>query len=106
MDTLLAGTWKGTSLCQIKNSPCHDENVVYRISKNKDLDSFYINASKIVDGSEQEMGILPFTYNSKTNQLNSSAHGDWSFNIEGNKLEGTLMVHGELFRKIKVYKQY
>jgi hypothetical protein len=106
MDTLLAGTWKGTSLCQIKNSPCHDENVVYHISKSKDVDTFYIDAYKIVNGADQEMGVLPFIYNSKTNQIISTAHGIWTLNIEGSKLEGTLLVGGELFRKIKVYKQY
>jgi hypothetical protein len=40
IDTLLIGTWKGTSICQVKNSPCHDEVVVYRISKNNDVDAF------------------------------------------------------------------
>jgi hypothetical protein len=40
IDTLLIGTWKGTSICQVKNSPCHDENVVYHISKNKGVDTF------------------------------------------------------------------
>ena len=106
VDTLLIGTWKGTSLCQIKNSLCHDETVVYHISKNASVDTFYINASKIVRGLEEEMGILPFTYNSKTNQLISTAHGIWTFNIEEGKLEGTLVSHDELYRKIKVYKQY
>jgi len=106
VDTLLIGSWHGTSICQIKNSPCHDETVVYHISKNSGVDTFYINASKIVNGVEQEMGILPFVYNSKTNQLTSTAHGIWAFNIEGAKLEGTLLVHGDLFRKIIVYKHY
>ena len=105
IDTLLIGTWKGTSICQVKNSPCHDEVVVYRISKNKDVDTFYINASKIVNGVEEEMGILPFTYNKKTNQLVSSAYGTWAFNIEVAKLEGTLVNKGDLYRKIKVVKQ-
>ena len=106
IDTLLIGTWNGTSICQIKNSPCHDETVVYHISKNKGVDTFYVNASKIVNGVEEEMGILPFVYNKKTNQLTSTAHGIWTFNLEGAKLEGTLLVHGDLFRKIIVYKHY
>ena len=106
VDTLLIGTWKGVSLCQIKTSPCHDETVVYHISKKAGVDTFYINGSKIVNGLEEEMGILPFTYNSKTNQLISNAYGIWTFNIEGGKLEGTLVSHGELYRKIKLYKQY
>ena len=106
VDTLLIGTWKGTSLCQIKASSCHDETVVYHISKNTGVDTFYIKATKIVNGIEEEMGILPFTYNSKTNKLISTAYGNWTFNIEGGKLEGTLVYHNELYRKIKVYKQY
>ena len=106
LDTLFAGKWMGTSLCQIKNSPCHDEKVVYHISKNKGVDTFYIKANKIVNGVEEEMGILPFVYNTKTKQLISNAYGVWTFNQEGNKLEGTLFVRGDLYRKILVYKQY
>jgi hypothetical protein len=106
MDTLITGTWKGTSLCQVKNSPCHDETVVYHISKNNGVDTFYINAGKIVNGVEEGMGILPFYYDKKTSQLRSNAYGTWTFNIEGAKLEGTLFARGELYRKIKIYKQY
>ena len=106
IDTLLVGVWNGSSICQIKNSPCHDETVVYHISKNRGVDTFYINASKIVNGVEEEMGILPFIYNKKTNQLTSTAYGIWTFNIEGVKLEGTLLFHGDLYRKIKLYKHY
>ena len=73
IDTLLIGTWNGTSICQIKNSPCHDETVVYHISKKRGVDTFFINAGKIVNGVEEEMGILPFVYNKKTNQFTSTA---------------------------------
>ena len=27
------GVWKGDSVCQIKESPCHDETSVYYVSK-------------------------------------------------------------------------
>jgi hypothetical protein len=106
IDSLLIGTWNGTSICQIKNSSCHDETVVYHISKKSGVDTFYIKAGKIINGVEEGMGILPFVYNRKTNQLTSTAYGIWTFNIEGIKLEGTLLVRGELFRKIIVYKHY
>jgi len=106
IDSLLIGTWNGSSICQVKNSPCHDETVVYHISKNKGVDTFYINAGKIVNGVEEGMGILPFVYNKKTNQLTSTAYGIWTFDLEGAKLEGTLVVHGDLFRKIILYKHY
>ena len=106
IDTLLTGTWHGTSVCQVKNSPCHNEIVVYHISKNKGVDTFYVNANKIVNAVEEEMGILPFVYNKKTNQLTSTAYGIWTFDIKGGKLVGTQLFHGDLYRKIIVYKHY
>jgi hypothetical protein len=104
IDTLLIGNWNGSSICQLRNSACRDETVVYHISKNKGADTFYINAGKIVNGVEEGMGILPFIYNKKTKQLTSTAYGIWTFNLVGAKLEGTLLVHGDLYRKIIVYK--
>jgi hypothetical protein len=55
---------------------------------------------------EEGMGVLPFVYNKKTKQLTSTAYGIWTFNLEGAKLEGTLFNHGELYRKIILYKLY
>ena len=104
-DTLLIGVWKGSSICQIKNSPCHDETVVYYISKKTGIDTFYINGNKIVNGVEEEMGILPFTLNKKTNQLISTSYGLWTFTIKQRKLEGTLVSKGALYRIINLTKQ-
>ena len=73
------GTWKGTSICQVKNSPCHDETVIYYISKANGTDSLNVMANKIVKGVEEEMGILPFVYNANSNELTSSAYGTWNF---------------------------
>ena len=106
IDSLLIGTWNGSSICQQKNSPCHDETVVYHISKKMGVDTFYIHANKIVNAVEEEMGILPFVYNKKTNQLISMAYGTWTLNVEGTKLEGTLFVRGDLYRKIVIRKHY
>jgi hypothetical protein len=104
-DTLLIGVWKGSSICQIKNSPCHDETVVYYISKKPGIDTFYINGNKIVNGVEEEMGILPFTLNKKMNQLISTSYGLWTFTIKQRKLEGTLVSKGALYRIINLTKQ-
>jgi 4-hydroxy-3-methylbut-2-enyl diphosphate reductase len=60
IDTLLIGTWNGTSICQIKNSPCHDETVVYHISKKSGIDTFYINASKIVNDMEEAQNLAKY----------------------------------------------
>ena len=59
------GVWKGTSLCQIKNSSCHDEVVVYHISKDSSGKGYEVIANKIVNGKEDYMGTLSFTYDDK-----------------------------------------
>jgi len=105
-DTLLIGVWKGSSICQIKNSPCHDETVVYYISKKAGIDTFYVNSYKVVNGIEEEMGILPFILDKKTHQLISTAYGLWTFSIKQIKMEGTLISKDALYRIINVNKQH
>jgi hypothetical protein len=52
------GTWRGTSVCLVRPSPCNDEIVVYRIAPTDVADRLTIDARKIVHGEEQEMGVL------------------------------------------------
>jgi len=102
------GIWKGTSLCQIKNSPCHDEVVVYHISKDSNGKSYEVIANKIVDGKEDYMGTIPFTYDSKQKvfvSVDSVRNARWEFKITGNAMKGTLMYKGDLFRIIDVKKE-
>ena len=58
----IAGKWKGSSICQVKNSPCHDENVVYHISKAGNDSTYSIQANKIVNAVEEDMGTLTGVY--------------------------------------------
>jgi stress response protein SCP2 len=102
------GIWKGTSLCQIKNSPCHDEVVVYHISKDSNGKSYEVIANKIVDGKEDYMGTIPFTYDSKQKvfvSVDSVRNARWEFKITGSAMKGTLMYKGDLFRIIDVKKE-
>jgi len=102
------GIWKGTSLCQIKNSPCHDEVVVYHISKDSNGKSYEVIANKIVDGKEDYMGTIPFTYDSKQKvfvSVDSVRNARWEFKIAGSAMKGTLMYKGDLFRIIDVKKE-
>ena len=102
----MIGVWNGTSICQEKNSPCHDEIVVHRISKTQRPDTFNISASKIVNGKEVEMGTIPFRLEKTTNQLTStSSNGSWTFTLKGKDLDGTLTFNGALYRIIKLSKQ-
>ena len=104
----LVGVWKGTSLCQVKNSPCHDENVVYHITKNGSGDSYQVDASKIIDGKEDDMGILNFSFNAQQKILfsvDSVKSVKWEFKISGNEMHGTLISKGTLIRIIDLKKE-
>lgn len=101
------GVWKGTSLCQVKNSPCRDENVLYYISKDSTIKTFEVKAYKIVNGKEDFMGTIVFTYDEKRNlyiSVDKDRDARWEFKITGNTMKGTLMVKGTLFRLIDVKK--
>src|SRR4051812_8007988 len=51
------GVWRGTSTCTKRPSACHDEIVVYRITRTT-ADSLSMDARKIVNGQEEEMGVI------------------------------------------------
>ena len=101
----VVGTWKGTSICQVKNSSCHDEIAVYHISKGKADNIFNIQGSRIANGAEVDMGTLVFRFDPKTNQLISNNYGTWVFNVKDKAMAGTLTQQGTLFRVIKLVKQ-
>jgi hypothetical protein len=102
----VTGTWKGTSICQVKTSPCHNENVVYHISK-KAENSYEILANKIVNGAEEEMGILSFTWDPLAHTLvcdDKERKAVWTFILHENTMEGKLVSRDQLFRIIHVSK--
>ena len=105
-DTLLIGVWKGTSLCQIKSSPCHDEQAVYHISKGDHPNEFKMLMNKVVRGVEEEMGTLVYTFNSNKKELTCSPKPNtiWKFKLTNRKLEGTLYYNNELYRIISMTK--
>lgn len=103
-DSSIIGVWKGTSLCQQKNSSCHDEVAVYYIVKVQGIDTFNIDGKRIVNGKEIDMGILGCKLDRKNKRLLSTTYGLWTFNFKGNVLDGTLYQNGELFRIVKLTK--
>ena len=105
VQTQLIGDWSGDSLCQVKNSSCHDEKVVYHISKGSGPDLLVVDADKIVNGKSENMGKLDFKYDAKAETMISESYGHWVFNIQGNKMDGTLTINeGTLYRKISLTK--
>ena len=104
----LNGNWKGTSVCQIKNSPCHDEIVVYHISKDSESNSYKVDASKIVDGQENDMGTLKFSFDPKQKILllvDSVGQVKWEFKVTGNEMHGTLISKGKLYRIVDLKRE-
>jgi hypothetical protein len=100
------GTWRGTSLCQVRPSPCHDENVVYRITRITTGDSLTIDARKIVNAAEEEMGLLGCWLNAPSAQIRCSMpNGVWHFTIRGDSLVGDLRLpDGTKFRDVRTVR--
>ena len=104
----IEGVWKGTSSCQIKSSPCRDEIVVYHISKDSSGKSYEVIANKMVEGKEEHMGTLNFTYDDKQKvfvSVDSARNARWDFKLTGNAMKGTLMYKGDLYRLVDVKKE-
>lgn len=103
----LIGTWKGDSICQVKNSPCHDEKAIYKIVKSQEAGKFTIDLGKIVDGQPESMTIVDFTYNAKAHTLIcEQKYGTWELIIKGDKLEGTLTTPDKvIYRRMTLKKE-
>ena len=85
------GTWRGTSLCQVRPSGCHDERVVYRITRTMTPDSLAMDGRKIIDGAEEEMGVLGCRLDAPSARLTCPIpSGVWQFTIRGDSLVGEL----------------
>lgn len=56
----ISGTWKGTSIYQVKDSPCHDEITIYHAVK-AEGNTYRFQMNKMVNGKEVEMGETIFT---------------------------------------------
>jgi hypothetical protein len=90
----------------VKNSSCHDENNVYYISNAGK--TYEVNGYKIVNGKEDFMGTLVFTYDEKQNAYVSvdKEHGvTWEFKIADNTMKGTLVVKGNVHRIVELKKE-
>jgi hypothetical protein len=103
----VSGTWEGTSLCTVANSPCRNEHVVYHVKPDpKDATKFSIDADKIVNGEADFMGTLNCIFTAAKSELYCDTAGDWRFTITGDKMTGTLRLKdGTLYRNVAVAKK-
>lgn len=104
------GTWEGTSLCTIPTSPCHNEDVIYRVTE--EGSGLKLDMDKVVNGQQENMGALTCKVaNATTLHCNLQGRTDaddfWEFKLSGRRMTGTLTVpsRGGLFRKIDVTKK-
>jgi phage repressor protein C with HTH and peptisase S24 domain len=89
----LVGTWKGTSICQIKPSACNDEIAVYYVSKTDKANVYHMIMNKVVNGKEEDMGVLDYTFDAKAETLvcyDKKYNLLWTFHVKGDSMEGTL----------------
>ena len=87
------GTWRGTSLCQVRPSACHDESVVFRITRTTARDSLALDGRKIVNNAEVEMGVLGCRFDPPSARLTCPIpSGVWQFTIRGDSLVGELRL--------------
>ena len=105
---MIIGTWKGTSICQVKNSPCHDEIAAYHVLKGDKPGIYQFVMNKIVNGAEEDMGVLQYTYDAAANTLTSvdeKRKTIWKFKLNDKTMEGTLVYNNVLYRIIKLTKE-
>jgi hypothetical protein len=87
------GVWRGTSLCLVRPSPCNDEIVVYRITRAAAGDSLSVDGRKIVNGHEEEMGVLGCQLTVQDAQIRCAMpSGTWRFTLRGDSLVGELRL--------------
>ena len=87
------GVWRGRSSCLVLPSACHDEVVVYRITRVNASDSLAFDARKIVNGQEVDMGVLGCLVTTTGAQLTCIIpRGVWLFTIRGDSLVGELRL--------------
>ena len=105
-DASFAGVWKGDSVCQIKDSPCHDETSVYYVSKGTEPNDFQMKMNKVVNGREETMGRVNCKADSNTASyvchLNDLA--TWTWRLSKGVLDGELQYRGHLYRKIHLIR--
>jgi hypothetical protein len=102
------GVWRGTSTCTVHPSACHDEIVVYRITRVGTSDSLSMDARKFVNGQEEEMGVIGCHPPSSDGQLTCTMpNGVWRFSIRGDSLVGDLRVPNNVkFRDVRTARSH
>lgn len=108
----LLGDWTGDSKCVGSNPYCHDEVVIYHLTRSKtDASKINLSADKIVNKKPEFMGEFDLTFDPEKMTLTgdftikrTGGKGVWLFRIDGDRMSGTLTVfpENEIGRKVSV----
>ena len=104
------GSWRGDSTCVGDRPACKNEDVVYRFEAIAgEPGVVLLFADKIIEGKREVMGMLKFQYDEAKGTLSGEfsrgqTHGLWEFKIDGDTMEGTLVLLPDkmLGRRVKV----
>jgi hypothetical protein len=106
----IVGTWEGSSLCQVKPSPCHDEHVLYRFSPKRQR-HYRIDAYKLVAGQQVFMGAIDVGLDAAGSELDGPVmsggqlRGRLQLRVKGAHLSGRMtLTDGTLYRLIEAAK--
>lgn len=87
------GVWRGKSVCLVRASACKDEIVVYRITRVNAGDSLLVDARKIVNGQEEDMGVIGCRVATSSARITCTMpNGVWHFTVRGDSLVGELRL--------------
>ena len=106
--TDVLGTWKGNSVCMVKDSPCHDEINVYRVAEIDGKAGWLsVTGSKVVGNKKIVMGSGEWKYDAEKHVLEwEGPHGTFRLTVQGDKMEGSLTDRGgTVYRRIYLKKE-
>jgi hypothetical protein len=107
-ESVLAGDWRGDSICQVRPSACHDEDSLYHFTKVEGKPGAYsLKADKIVNGQAVTMGTSDCSYDAKAQALECSIpdRAILRFTWEGKEMRGTMTLTDKtLWRKLTLKK--
>ena len=103
----VVGDWRGTSICVVRESACHDEVSLYHFATIADNPhAVSLEANKIVDGKPVTMGTGNCQFDPAKLQIKCPLpSASLIFQISGNEMTGTMTLsNGTVWRKLSLKK--
>jgi hypothetical protein len=93
-ESSVVGVWRGNSICIPRNTACHDEVAVYRVSAIQGKHGHvHVSGGKMVDGKEVVMGSGEWRFDASTHTLSTELPvGDIVFVVNGDTMQGTFTL--------------